>query len=275
MFQQFYQPHPALKDFVNNIMIHEVRFDATAPRSTFSFPPLPEYGLFFYVRDRMDVTHLATQKKETLPHCIVVGPQTKGQHITLGHHHLVVKVGFQPGGLYRFLGIPMHELLHSSIYAEDYLGNEIKKVTEQLQSALSFPEMRTIVENYLLQHMEKLKEPLSIDAVLPLVIKDGGLINIVRLASEACLSIRQFERVFQQRIGMPPKFFSRLVRFAHAWVIKEKQPSITWIKIAHECGYYDQMHLIRDFKEFAGVNPSVIESEFLNWKVNFNNRLFW
>jgi len=93
------------------------------------------------------------------------------------------------------------------------------------------------------------------------------------LASRACLSIRQFERVFKQRIGLPPKHFSRLVRFAHAWTIKEQQPDISWTKIAYECGYFDQMHLIRDFQEFAGVNPSSIELEISNSPAKFYNPL--
>ena len=42
MFQQFYQPHPALKEFVNNIMIYEVKFDVANAKSIFPFPPLPE-----------------------------------------------------------------------------------------------------------------------------------------------------------------------------------------------------------------------------------------
>jgi len=46
--------------------------------------------------------------------------------------------------------------------------------------------------------------------------------------------------------------------------MKEQPPGISWIKVAYECGYFDQMHLIRDFQEFAGVSPSVIESELLN-----------
>jgi transcriptional regulator GlxA family with amidase domain len=104
-------------------------------------------------------------------------------------------------------------------------------------------------------------------------MKERGLLKIDKLASRACLSIRQFERVFQQRMGLPPKQFSRLVRFAQAWMIKEQQPNISWIKIAYECGYFDQMHLIRDFHEFAGVNPSSIESELLKSPIKLFNQL--
>lgn len=276
MFQQFYQPHPALKEFVNNIMIHEVNFDVANAKSTFPFPPLPEQGLYFYIRDRMGVEYKPTGKKETLSHCIVVGPQLNGMNITLGHHHLLLKVGFQPGGLYRFLGIPMHELLQKEAFdATELLGNEIREINEQLQESISFLQMKNIVESYLLKHIYKLKQILPIDFVLPLLIKEGGLVKIERLASHACLSLRQFERVFEQRIGLQPKYFSRLVRFAHAWVIKEQHPNISWTNIAYECGYFDQMHLIRDFKEFAGVNPSYIESELLKSHVSFNNQLFW
>ena len=275
MFQQFYQPHPALKEFVNNIMIHQVKLDSTQPAKSFTVPPLPEHCLFFYIKDKSDAEDISTKKKETLSSCIIVGPHVNRHTIIPGRNHLMIKVGFQPGGLYRFLGIPMNELLCNDAFnGTDFFGKEINEVNEKLQESASFIEMKLIVEKFLLNHVNKLKQSLPIDEVLPLLIKQAGLIKIDQLASDACLSVRQFERVFQQRIGLPPKYFSRLVRFAQAWIIKEQHPGISWIKIAHECGYFDQMHLIHDFQEFAGINPSVIESELLNSPVKFFNRLF-
>lgn len=275
MFQQFYEPHPALKGFVNNIMIHQMNFDATQPQINFSVPPLPEHCLFFYVRDSSEAEDIATNKKETLPASIVVGPHINRHIMTAGHNHLMIKVGFQPGGLYRLLGIPMKELLcKDSFDCADLLGNQINEVNDRLKYAASFTEMKMIVETFLLKHSNKLKQALPIDQVLPLVIKERGLIKIDQLASLACLSTRQFERVFQQRIGLPPKHFSRMVRFSQAWILKEQTPTLPWIKIAYECGYFDQMHLIRDFQEFAGVNPSDIEVELSQSPVKFFNRLF-
>ena len=93
-----------------------------------------------------------------------------------------------------------------------------------------------IVENFLLKHAGKLKQSLPIDQVLPRIIKEHGLMKIDQLASLACLSTRQLEKVFQQRIGLPPKHFCRLVRFAQAWVIKQQQPGISWIKIGFQPG---------------------------------------
>lgn len=275
MFQQFYQPNPALKEFVNNIMIDQVQLDATRIPGSFHIPPLPEHGLFFYVRDKPDVENVISNIKESQSSCIVVGPNVTRHRIIPGSNHLMIKIGFQPGGLYRLLGIPMNELLYNDAFnGVDFFGEEINEVNERLQEAVSFEEMKWIVEKFLLNHVNKLKHALPIDKVLPLLIKQRGLIKIDQLASYSCLSIRQFERVFQQRIGLPPKYFSRLVRFAQAWIMKEQRPGISWIRVAHECGYFDQMHLIRDFQEFAGVNPSSIESELLNSPAKFFNRLY-
>ena len=86
--------------------------------------------------------------------------------------------------------------------------------------------------------------------------------KIDSLVKQANLSNRQFERAFKDRMGVSPKFFSRLVRFGKAWLLKENNPGLTWTQVAHECNYFDQMHLIRDFKEFAKTNPREISAAF-------------
>lgn len=275
MFQHFYEPHPGLKGFVNNIMVHQFKSGRMETPYTFSIPPLPEHCLFFYARDRLNSENVATRTKELLSPCFVAGPIIHRHNITPGRDHVMIKVGFQPGGLYRLLGIPMGELLcRDGFDGVELLGEGINEINQRLREASSLYKMKTIVEQFLLKKADKLKPVLPIDHVLPLLIKERGLVRIDVLASHACLSTRQFERVFQQRIGLSPKYFSRMVRFAQAWIIKEQQPDVSWIKIAHECGYFDQMHLIRDFQEFAGINPSSIESELMASPVKFFNRLF-
>ena len=54
--------------------------------------------------------------------------------------------------------------------------------------------MKSIIETFLIKHIGKLKPALPIDRVLSMLIKERGLIKIDQLASEACLSTRQFEK---------------------------------------------------------------------------------
>src|SRR5678815_1036701 len=99
------------------------------------------------------------------------------------------------------------------------------------------------------------KRALPFDKAMLELLRLNGNTPIEQIASLACLSIRQFERVSKERVGFSPKLFSRLVRFSSAYRMRENFPLLSWTSIAYDCGYFDQMHLIRDFKEFAGVAP--------------------
>jgi AraC-like DNA-binding protein len=71
--------------------------------------------------------------------------------------------------------------------------------------------------------------------------------------------VRQVERISLARLGLSPKAFARVVRFSAAYRLHEERPGLRWTDIAYQCGYFDQMHLIRDFRDFAGMPPGVIE----------------
>lgn len=269
----FIQPKPALKELVNHYMVFHTNFPKDQPAPCILLPPLPEQCLLFYPLDPVDANYLLANKQMRLYTCCLVGPQTNTIQLQLGHQHVVIKVSFQPGGLYRLLGIPMQELLQVEAFnASDFLGNLIIELQNQIWESENFLQMVNQIEDALLKFSKRLKEKLPIDQVLQNMLQAGGLMSMDQAASDACLSIRQFERQFKQRIGLSPKFYSRLIRFSNAWILKENQPNITWTAIAHQTGYFDQMHLIRDFKEFAAVNPKQIEQALLEMPFNPRNR---
>lgn len=200
-----------------------------------------------------------------LPPCAVVGPQLEPVKISLGHRHLVIKVGFKPGGLHRLLGIPMTELLRVEAFdASDLLGSSIDHLNKQLASCTDISMMIALIESFLCNKVEQKLSDQQMEHAFEIILRSGGLSSIDKVASAACLSIRQFERKFKQQIGLSPKYYSRLVRFARAWNLKERDPELPWISIAYECGYADQMHLVKDFRQFAGVNPSLAATELLS-----------
>lgn len=274
MFFKIYQPHFALRGFVNNIMIQQAELDSSTPRHIFPMPPLQEQVLIFYPYDPVAVEYLSANKKIQTAQNIIVGRRINRVNLHISYHHLIIQVGFQPGGLYRLLGIPMCELEADEAYDSTYiLDKDIKFITEELNETSSFDNMAAIVEGYLLSKVGCLRAGLPIDTVLPQFIKKGGLINIDEMAKQSCVSIRHFERLFQKRIGVAPKFYARLIRFTKAWIYKEEHPKESWTGIAHQFGYFDQMHLIRDFKEFTGVTPSIIVNELSKTPYSLNHKL--
>jgi transcriptional regulator GlxA family with amidase domain len=83
-----------------------------------------------------------------------------------------------------------------------------------------------------------------------------GHIQVPVLAEQACMSPRQFERRFTREIGVPPKLYARIARFESALESKALSKQESWTEITNRLGYFDQMHLIKDFKEFSGDVPT-------------------
>lgn len=260
MIFRLFKPCPELKHFVSRIMISRFQLNPTQLVPTSPFPPQPEHCLYFYPYNRVICRHYASNSTDTVPHSILVGPQLSRVDLTMGHDMLVIMVGFQPGAMHRLLRIPMTEMLNLHLDATSILGREIEEVTEQLNEAPGIDNMVLIIEQYLLKKVKCLKAALPFETVLLQMLEQKKLVNVDELAKQACVSVRQLERQFKERTGIPPKLFIRLVRFSKAWIMREKNKDLSWLQIAHACDYADQMHMIRDFKDFVGVTPNILQS---------------
>jgi len=261
MESRFYYPHPLLRDLVHCIMVVHARLDAGDGPGICLYPPTPQPSLFFYLDDPIKVRGEGSDRFITQPRSVVVGQQSKRVCLDVGHSHRAVRVGFLPGGLHRLLGLPMWELLDGNLDAEDVFGPDLRDVNDSLLEVHDMDDIRSVVERFLLVQLRRVKPYLPFDRAMAELLAKPGCLSMDRAAGLACLSIRQFERVSQQRLGMSPKGFARVVRFSRAYRMREEYPDRSWTEIAYRCDYFDQMHMIRDFKEFAGVSPGRIERE--------------
>jgi AraC-like DNA-binding protein len=262
MQPDYYTVHAALQHVVSHIMVVDVQLSGRAYSRIAPFPPTPQHSLNFYPAD-------ATQSRQgnqlflALPDCTIVGPQTTKVDLAMGAHHRFVSVAFHPGGLFQLLRVPLHELLDAPVEAAAILGREIREVSEQLRAASTSWEMKSVVETYLLRKMKPAASSPFAQAAR-LMVSGNTLHTIDQAAAFSCLSTRQFERKAKEMLGYSPRLFARIIRFSRAYRLKLNQPTATWTTISHQCGYYDQMHLIRDFKEFTASTPKTLAQEILH-----------
>ena len=66
---------------------------------------------------------------------------------------------------------------------------------------------------------------------------------------------RHLERCFTEWMGIPPKLYARITRLNYVLRLKTRRPDLTWAAISHDAGYFDQTHLVKDFKAMAGEAP--------------------
>lgn len=146
------------------------------------------------------------------------------------------------------------------IAADDIFGKQTNNLYERLLNASDIQQMACFADSFLLSFLNRHKKTDlvhdGITAVSKELFNTTQLLSVSQYAYKANMSIRNFERRFTEQVGVSPKFYIRLVRFNEVVKNKSMHPAKNWISVAHECGYYDQMHMIKDFKQFADSNPS-------------------
>jgi AraC-like DNA-binding protein len=249
-------PSPALRSFVRDYLIAHFLFDPEKPIPHKRYAPKPEQGITFFVRGRPSIVNPLTSEIQVAPPVAIFGQQMKRCNVHLAPEFLMFRVHFQPTALFRMLNIPLYEFGEDYFDAELILSREVRDVSEQLATARSYAEMVTAVEAYLLHMMGKAKQNIRpVDRAAEWLTADP-LTSLDFLARQACLSPRQFNRKFTERMGVGPKLYSRLLRFHNAYLFKTAHPTLAWPTVAIEFGYTDYQHMVRDFREFTNTTPN-------------------
>ena len=264
-----FAPHPALLEFIDSVFVLDIDFRAgTGPSPIYPFVPTHNRFLCFYLQDQVRVKKLVGDFA-TRARSIIIGPQLTPVTLDLGQRHQAVIVNLKPAGMYRLLGVPMAELVDCDYDARLVMGREIDELLDRLHEGHSPAQRNDTMQRYLLGKLGQLRPVLPFDLAMLRQVRASGNLPIEQVAAEACLSVRQFERLSYERLGLPPKVYSRMIRFSHAYKHKESAPHTSWTAIAHRCGYFDQMHFIRDFKFFAGYAPGLLTREGVEKSVLF------
>lgn len=208
------KPALGLSLYIREYMLIHTVFDRNADIPAKSYPVNPEEGIIFLVRGSLSAESPELGTTQRRPKIFVFGIPQSRQNLHITDEYMMVCVRFQPGALFKLLGIPMTEFVHNYIDGESILGKEIKTVHEQLANAPDYESVPTILDTYLRQKIGRLttnEQP--IDKIGGMIFRNPQGFNLEKIAGEACLSHRQFEKRFVRQIGITPKHFSRVCRF--------------------------------------------------------------
>ena len=169
-----------------------------------------------------------------------------------------IQVNFTPLGARRFFRLPMSELTDSMVVLDDVLGAEGMALREQLGNAPDWASRFDLAEAFVTARLERAAEtPLEIAWAYDRIIASGGRARISAIAEKLGWSRKHLAGSFSNAIGIGPKTLSRIVRFNRALGLSRQQ-SADWAGIAADCGYADQAHLVREFRDLAGETPTVL-----------------
>jgi AraC-like DNA-binding protein len=215
---------------------------------------------------------------------IVNGAQSGSFVIDKSQQDALLGVQFRPGGAFPFLGVAAHELFGGHETLETLWGSPFKGLCERVALERSVERKFALVERWLLARAGLGLGP---DAVVAEAIarlggvgaagvwraerraddadpEGAGGARVAQIAVDLGVSQRWLIQRFKEQVGLTPKLYGRLQRFQR--VLRGLEgvgaPGGGWSEIALAHGYFDQAHLIRDFREFAGVTPR----QYLAWR---------
>ncbi|GAB2670809.1 hypothetical protein GCM10027036_25170 [Flavihumibacter cheonanensis] len=260
--------HPALRSLIRHIVFIEADFGDNPISIEGNYMPSPEQAMFINLYTRFKSRKSVEKSYNTVTSCTLIGAHITPFKLLAEESHKSVSIIFQPGGLNRFLNIPMTELFDNGYSAREVIGKEIEELLDKSHDTISFDELDEIIQSYFLSKLSQVKEPLPIDLALQHLFLNYN-ICIDKIAGMACMSLRNFERKCKERLGMSAKLYARIARFHKAYKILETKPTIAWTDLAYKVGYYDHMHFIKDFKEFAKQTPTLVYNELREEHMQF------
>ncbi len=203
------------------------------------------------------------------PDYTIIGLYTRPYEVHFNQLVTTFGIRFKPEGIYNLFGIP------ASVFSENYedmeliLGKEFREYCEQVRVSTDINQKVILSNQYLCKQLERNHpESTYLNRAAELIRNTNGVEKIDELPNRIYISLRQLQREFKQKIGVTPKQYYRIARLNDVNRMLEKNGHIEFTKIAHDCGYADQAHFIRDFKSIMGVNPTLFIKERHQYLVN-------
>jgi AraC-like DNA-binding protein len=168
-----------------------------------------------------------------------------------------IQLDLTPRGARALLGFPSGELAGAVVDLQALLGPWARELTERLAQSSDWGERFELLERMLWRRIADQPPPSSaLELAWRSILTSGGGVRIGDLATEVGYSRRQLDVRFAGEYGLTPKQLARVVRFERSHRLLRTAPRGSLAVVAAACGYYDQSHMVREWRSLAGCAPS-------------------
>jgi AraC-like DNA-binding protein len=205
---------------------------------------------------------------ESLPHpnvhlifengtSVVAGVQTHKFSRLLEGQGRVFGVKFRPGGFRPFLEIPVSKLADRTIPANRIFGKDLAPFEEIALSACKESDKVQAANTFFHARMPELDSDVRLAGQLvDRILQEPEIKTVEDVADSTGMGKRSLQRLFSEYVGASPKWVIRRYRLHEVIEKLNSGKKLDWAQLALDLGYFDQAHLINDFKSLVGFSPS-------------------
>jgi AraC-like DNA-binding protein len=200
-------------------------------------------------------TTLAFRAFDTGEHDLtVIGPRLRAVFKIATGVARVVIVRFKPGWSSTLFGVSASELAGRYVALDALWGGDVSDLGDELLAARGVSDVVGRLSDAFARRNRDLTEPASASLARRAVrLLEGDEIRVDRVAERLGVTARHLRRAFVESVGIGPKDFARTVRLRRA--VRRADTSHDWSRVATDTGYYDQAHLIGEFRDLVGLTP--------------------
>lgn len=248
-----FKPSAHLREYVRYYWV----LKSSRPFNTLTFPiGCPQ--IIFHRKSPLVIPELmVAQNKLTIS-----GQVNFPAHIaSAGDTEMVVAV-FHPHTIGQFISASPAEFYNTEIPGHSLGCKSLDQLSSQVFNCEDSLHCINLIDNWLRKQLSR-PDPIHRKRIGHAIASMASTpsLSIDTLATQTCLSQRQFRRIFNNYVGMASKEYARIMRFQKSlWMLQCKHHDYT--AIAHDCGYSDQAHFIREFRQFSTLTPATIVSPY-------------
>jgi len=202
-------------------------------------------------------------------HMYLGGTMTEYGVVTTPAGCILTGIRFKPGGFYALYKQPMAPAVDSLL---PFTDPSLQPLMDNAPLVRSGQDLASRLDVYFTakkiatgKHTARTEKTRNdFNTAYKTILLSKGQISVEALSKECHMSRRTMERVFKENVGIPPKEFTRIVRFQE--VLRrlrqtdtsevQATPRESLLRIAFDMGYHDHAHLTNEFKKYAGILPS-------------------
>jgi len=251
------RPVPALRHLIRHY--YQVKESLLGRVSLQPVPARSPHILEFMFGTYYQVRRSGCEVTEKVRAVALVGSRTSpSAELILSGNVDAFTIVFLPGAFSMLFGVPAVELTNGDFSGQDVLGKSINELYARLGEVSAFQDRVEVADSFLSAIRPAIESVSPIVRTARAMIRNNGSVRISEMAHQTGLGVRQFERRFDQEIGVSPKLYARIIRFEAALQRRAVRPTTPWTDIAHDLGYHDQMHMVHDFTRLSGGSPEAI-----------------
>lgn len=185
-----------------------------------------------------------------------------------GSYKMIILI-LHPNALHALFALNASDLTDTCLDMQSYSVHS-KAVGSALIASATTEERVRIMEAFLLRQASQAKGDQEIQHMTSFIMNSNGSLPVKHLQARIEMSERTFERKFIRQVGVPPKLFSKIIRFSSSIRQIDIGDYSKLSDIAYENGYADQSHFVRSFKEFTSITPRAYKKKQIEENKQFD-----